>query len=224
MNRNIKLLMLVGACAAVSVSSYALAANLERNDPAGAPVTRELPWDGSESLSIEVPASVRFVQTSGAGKVVVTGARRSVETFTSSGGVLSDGRWHTGKPLEIVVFAPRITHFLLKGGDKLVIEAFDQPELRIETLGRAEVKASGKAARMTLQLQGFGWADLGALDVAEADLSLTGSRHAIVSVSDRARVSGNGSVVLVRKPISLELDLGESGRVFTLGDAQAQLR
>jgi hypothetical protein len=28
----------------------------------------------------------------------------------------------------------------------------------------------------------------------------------------------------VRKPGSLELDLGESGRVFTLGDAQAQLR
>jgi putative autotransporter adhesin-like protein len=223
-NRTIKLLALVAACAAVSISSYALAETLERNDPAGAAVTRELPWDGSESLSVEVPATVRFVQSGGEAKVVVTGARRSVEAFSASGGVLRDGRLHTGKPLEIVVYAPRITRFLLKGSDKLVVEAFDQPELRIETVGRAEVRASGKTARMTLQLQGFGWADLGALEAAEADLSLTGSRHAIVSVSERARVTGNGSVVLVRKPKSLELDLGDSGRVFTLGDAQAQLR
>lgn len=224
MNRTIKLLAFAGTCAAVSLSSHALAENLERSDPAGAAVTRELPWDGSESLSVEVPASVKFVQVSGAGKVVVTGPRRSVDTFSASGGVLRDERWHTGKPLEIVVHAPKITRFLLKGSDKLVVEAYDQPDLRIETLGRADVKVSGKVDHMTLHLQGIGWADLGTLEAREADVTLTGSRRAIVSVSDRARVSGSGSVVLARKPKTLDLDLGESGRVFTLGDAQAQLR
>ena len=147
----------------VSWSSFAVAESLAASDPAGAAVTRELPWDGSESLIVDVPASVRFVQTSGPGKVVVTGPRRSVDGFSATGGVLSDDRWRTGEPLQIVVHAPKITHFSLKGSDRLVVEGFDQPELTIETVGRAEVKATGQAGRVTLQLQGFGWVDLSAL-------------------------------------------------------------
>jgi hypothetical protein len=217
MNKSTKLLTIAAVCAAVSWSSFAVAESLAASDPAGAAVTRELPWDGSESLTVEVPANVRFVQTSGPGKVVVTGPRRSVDGFSATGGVLRDDRWRTGAPLQIVVYAPKITYFSLKGSDKLVVEGFDQPELKIETVGRAEVKATGQAGHVTLQLQGFGWVDLSALAANEADVSLTGSRHALVGASDRVRVSGNGSVVLVTKPETLDLALGESGRVFTLG-------
>jgi hypothetical protein len=221
MNQAIKLLSIAGACAAVCVSSLAASSTLEERDLAGAPVTRELPWDGSEMLTIEMPANVRFVQTAGPGKVIVTGPRRSVESFSADGGVLSDSRWRTGKHLDVVVQAAKITQFSLKGTDKLVIESYDQPQLSIETTGRSEVKVSGQAGRVTLQLQGFGWADLSALSAVEADVTVTGARHALVSARDRVRVTGNGSVVLLVKPKDLELDLGESGRVFTLGDAVA---
>jgi hypothetical protein len=213
-----RLLALTVACGVISLSSFAFAETLEKNDPAGAAVTRELAWDGSESLTVEVPASVRFVQTEGPGKVIVTGPRRSVEHFTATGGVLSDQRWRTGKPLHIVVHAPRITRFSLKGTDKLVVERFDQPRLTIETVGSAEVRAAGRVGHLTLQLQGRGWADLSALTAAEADVSVTGSRHALLAATEKARISGNGSVVLVGKPKSLELKLAESGRVFTLGE------
>jgi hypothetical protein len=66
--------------------------------------------------------------------------------------------------------------------------------------------------------------DLSALSATEADVTLTGSRHALVAVSDRARIAGNGSVVLVTKPKTLDLALGESGRVFTLGDVPTASR
>jgi hypothetical protein len=221
MNQVIKLLSIAGACAAVGVSSLAASRSLEQRDAAGEAVTRELAWDGSESLTIEVPARVRFVQSAGPGKVVVTGPRRSVESFSASGGVLTDSRWRTGKPLEILVQAPRITRFSLKGTDKMVIEAFDQPELSIAATGRSEIRVSGQAGRIILQLQGSGWADLSGLSAAEAEVNLTGSRHAIVSARDRVRVIGNGSVVLTVKPKDVQLELGESGRVFTLGDAVA---
>jgi hypothetical protein len=224
MNKSTKLLTIAAVCAAVSWSSFAVAESLAASDPAGAAVTRELPWDGSESLTVEVPASVRFVQTSGPGKVVVTGPRRSVDGFSATGGVLRDDRWRTGEPLQIVVYAPKITYFSLKGSDKLTVEGFDQAELKIETVGRAEVKAAGKAGRVTLQLQGFGWVDLSALAATEADVTLTGSRHALVGANDRVRVSGNGSVVLVKRPKSLDLALGESGRVFTLDNPTASLQ
>jgi hypothetical protein len=218
MNDILKLLAVSAVCAMASLSAFAASDALVRRDPAGQAVTREIPWDGSESLSVGVPASVRFVQSTGPGKVIVTGPRRSVESFTADGGYLDDARWHTGKALDIVVHAPKITRFSLKGSDKLVVEGFDQPELVIETVGRAEVKASGRVGHLTLRLQGIGWVDLGQLAAQEAEMTLTGSRHALVAASDKARISGNGSVVLVAKPKSLELDLGESGRVMTLGE------
>lgn len=221
MNKGIKLLLAGAACAAVSLTTFAAAKSLAESDPASAPVVRELPWPGGESLTVQVPANVRFVQTNGQGKVVVTGPSRSVKDFAIDGGVLSDKRWHTGKPVDVVVYAPKITHFSLKGGDQLILEGFDQPDLTIEATGRAEVKASGRAGRVTLRLQGFGWADLSALSAAEADINVSGGRHAIVAARDRARVSGNGSVVFVGKPAELQLSLGDSGRVFTLGDALA---
>ena len=217
MNRIPKLLATGGLCAAAALSSLAASEALANSDPAGSAVTRELPWDGSESLVFEVPANVRYVQSAGPGKVTVTGPRRSVEGFTADGGVLNDGRWHTGKPLDVVVHAPRITRFSLKGSDTLVLEGFDQPELTIETVGRAEVHGSGRAGRVRLQLQGSGWVDLSSLAASEADVTLSGSRHALLSASEKASISGNGSVVLVSKPRALELNLGDSGRVFTLG-------
>jgi Putative auto-transporter adhesin, head GIN domain len=219
MNTHTRLLTIAAICAALSLSSFAAADSLAARDPAGEAVTRELAWDGSETLTVGVPAHVRYVQTDGPGKVRVTGPRRSVDEFSVAGGVLSDKRWRTGKPIEVVVYAPRITRFSLKGNDRLVVEGFDQPELWIETVGRAEAKVSGNAGRVTLQLQGFGWVDLSELTAREADVTLTGSRHALVGASERVRVSGNGSVVLVKKPKSLDLALGESGRVFTLGEA-----
>jgi hypothetical protein len=218
MNRLSRLVLLSGVCAAISYSTYSGSDALAARDPDSAAVTRELPWDGSESLTVEVPANVRFVQGSGPGKVVITGPKRSVEGFTASGGVLSDSRWHTGKPIEVVVHAPRITHFSLKGSDRLVLEGYDQPHLLVETAGRAEVRAAGRVGHLELQLQGFGWVDMSALKASEADVTLTGSRHALLAASDRARISGNGSVVLVARPKVLDLDLGESGRVFTLGE------
>ena len=218
MNNPLRMLALSGLCAAISFSAFAASEALALRDPASQAVTREIPWDGSESLSVGVPASVRFVQTAGPGKITVTGPRRSVENFSAHGGYLNDSRWRTGQSLDIVVQAPKITRFSLKGSDKLVVEAFDQPELLIETVGRAEVKASGRTGRVTLQLQGMGWADLSALAAEEADVTVTGSRHALVAVSEKARISGNGSVVLVSKPKILDLDLGESGRVFALSE------
>ena len=218
MNSLSRLLALSGVCAAISFSTYSASETLAAHDPDGAAVTRELPWDGSESLTVEVPAHVRFVQSNGPGKVLVTGPKRSVEGFTARGGVLSDSRWHTGNAVEVVVHAPRITHFSLKGSDSLVVEGFDQPHLVIETAGRAEVRATGQVGHLKMQLQGFGWVDMSRLKATEADVSVTGSRHALVAVSDRARISGSGSVVLVTRPKSLDLDLGDSGRVFTMGE------
>lgn len=191
-----------------STSLAALAAS------GGDSITREIPWDGSESLVLDAPANVRFIQASGPGSVLVTGPRRSVETFTATGGVLRDHTLRTGTVLEVVVTAPKIIRFSAKGSDRLTIENFDQEELRIETTGRAEVKATGRAGQVRLDLQGAGWVDLGQVKAEGAEVALTGRRNAIVAPTAWARLSGNGSVVLLTQPAELTTKFGDSGRVI----------
>jgi hypothetical protein len=177
-------------------------------------ITREIPWDGSESMVLDVPANVRFVQAPGRGSVVVTGPRRSVATFSATGGVLRDRTLRTGASLEVVITAPKVTHFSAKGGDRLTIENFDQQELHIETTGRAEIKAGGIAGKVRLDLQGAGWADLGQVKADGVEVNLTGRRNAIIAPSAWARLSGNGGVVLLTQPAELTTNFGDSGRVI----------
>lgn len=177
-------------------------------------ITRELPWDGSEALVLNVPAAVRFIQAPGPGSVVVTGPRRSVETFKVTGGVLQDRMLRTGTRLTIVVTAPRVTRFSAQGGGTLTIEGFDQDELHIATTGRADIKATGRAGTITLNLRGFGWADLSQLEAQGAEIELTGARKAIIAPTAWASLSGNGTVVLLTKPAMLTRQGRTNGRVI----------
>ncbi|HEY6125772.1 MAG TPA: DUF2807 domain-containing protein [Steroidobacteraceae bacterium] len=214
MNRTNKLLLLAIGGLAVSASALTVAGALEEKDLAKPAITREIAWDGSESLVVDAPAEVRFVQSAGPGKVLITGASRSVETFRIDGGVLRDERWHTGKPLRIEVHAPKVTRFVVKGGDKLTIESFDQPELHIEATGRADVTAAGRATTLKLILQGSGWADLSGLATDGAEVTVSGSRQALIAPLSWATLSGNGTVVLLTNPPRVDTNFGESGRVI----------
>lgn len=214
MNRTNRLLLVAISASAVSASAMTVAGAMEEKDQRKPAVTREIAWDGSESLVVDLPADVRFVQSAGPGKVVITGAPRTVETFRADGGVLRDERWHTGKSLQIVVYAPKITRFAVKGGDHLTIEGFDNPELHIEATGRAEITAAGRATRLKLQLQGSGWADLSGLATDGAEVSVSGARHALIAPASWATLSGNGTVVLLTNPPKLETNFGDSGRVI----------
>jgi len=214
MTRTNKLLLVAISASAVSASAMAMAGALEEKDQHKPTVTREIAWDGSESLVVDLPAAVRFVQSAGPGKVVVTGAARSVETFRADGGVLRDERWHTGKSLQVVVHAPKITRFAVNGGDQLIIESFDQPELHIEARGRAEITAAGRATTLKLDLQGSGWADLSGVATDGAEVSVSGARHALIAPMSWATLSGNGTVVLLTNPAKVNTNFGDSGRVI----------
>ena len=52
-------------------------------------IRRELAWDGSHVLVIDVPADVRFVQRTGPGALEAIGPRRSIETLTVRRGHIS---------------------------------------------------------------------------------------------------------------------------------------
>jgi hypothetical protein len=208
------LLLVAGVGAGLSAGSWRVAGLLSERDPRSRAITREIPWDGSEALVVGAPADVRFIQAPGPGKVVVTGRPRSVDTFRVAGGVLDDRTLRTGERLQIVVTAPKVTRFSLKGTDTLGIEGFDQDELRIEATGRAKVKAAGRTRTVHLALQGSGAADLSQVEAAGAEVALSASRLAVVAPRSWAKASGRGVVVLVSRPDAVESDMAGDGQVI----------
>jgi len=206
MNRLSRLVALFGICAAISFSTYSASEGLAARDPAAAAVTRELPWDGSESLTLEVPARVRFVQTEGPANVVVTGPRRSVEGFSARSGVLSDDRWHTGDAVEVVVHAPRITHFSLKGSDRLVVEGQVGANLNSRSIEIAEWGVFKGTAQV---------------DTAE----VSGRFEGDITVKQRLTVHATGRLIGTIRYCEIEIERGAilSGTIKVLGDETIEM-
>ncbi len=193
--------------------------NHHKDDPEWASVTRELAWDGGTALILDVPAEVTFTQGGeGPGKLTVTGPKRSLDTLTLSAGRLSDRVSHTGARLKVVMTAPKVTRFELKGVDRLNIEAYDQDSLEISTTGMAKVTGQGKTKALTLNMTGAGEADLGGLDAETVEVDISGAAEATVAPRTSARldISGSGEVDLKTRPVKLEKNISGSGEVHEL--------
>jgi len=209
------LLLTVAISATVSTAALSAAERLVEQTGRRNFITREISWDGGESLILGAPASLQYIQTSEApGKVVITGPARSVNTFKVERGVLDDEVFRTSDQVSVVVYAPSIKRFSAKGGDTIDIRDFDQDELDIHVSGRADIKASGRAGTVELQMEGVGWADLSQLEARGAQIDVSGARNAIVSATEWAKLSGNGKVILVKRPQQLSSELWGAGRVF----------
>ena len=132
---------------------------------------RTLAWTGGDSLQIDLPADVRFIQAPGPGSVEVTGAVSAVDRVILKGDSLRfdhDGprRWWRHK-LHVVIRAPDVSHFDLSGASTLKIEDYRQDKLNLEVSGAAEVTAlaivRAVRAAQTVSYLGTHWPSASAL-------------------------------------------------------------
>jgi len=205
----------------------------ERENGARQPdVTKTLAWTGGSSLVLDLSADVTYVQGEQAG-VVITGPRDIVERVRLDGSHLSmaDGDnhervtigWDSNGPtgsadselLHIVVTAPSVTDFDLRGSQDLEIRDYDQEVLTIEISGSGEVTANGKARALTLDINGSGEAQLASLDTTDAKVEVAGSGEARIAPTGKADVSisGSGDIILARRPATLNQSISGSGDV-----------
>ena len=178
-------------------------------------VTREIPWDGSTSLSLGVSSVVRYVQAPGAGKIVARGPDRSVSTLVVDQGHIHDQLVHTGATLELVVTAPSISRFELTGDSRLTIEGYDQRSLFVSTEGKATIDASGRVEHVEVAMKGSGTVNLARLTTAVASANIGGMSTLVVAPSTEAslNVRNYASVVLMSRPKELKTSLIDSGRI-----------
>jgi hypothetical protein len=179
-------------------------------------VERELPWDGASRLVVDMPATIRYVQAPGPGRLIARGPHRSVSTLTIDGGYVHDQLLHTGAVIDITLTAPDVASFSVNGASRLTIEQFDQETLDIVTEGGGRVDASGRVRAVSVRAQGSSAVNLARLDVASLFGSIGGTGALIAAPRDSADldVRNFASVVLLTQPTQLTPRLSESGRVI----------
>jgi hypothetical protein len=217
MNSTRKLMSVALGAAVVSAGCFSGAYKVATANDSGSKeiISREIPWDDSTSLTLGIRSVVRYVQAPGAGKVIARGPHRSVSTLVISDGNIRDQLLHTGATLDIVVFAPAISHFHLDGKSRLSIEGYDQKSLFVSTQGKAQVEAAGRVNDVTVEMQGSGTVNLANLSTDSASASIGGMSTLVLAPVQRAHldVRNFASAVLLSRPNELTKSLLDSGRI-----------
>jgi Putative auto-transporter adhesin, head GIN domain len=180
-----------------------------------AAITREIPWDGSRVLVVDLPANVRYVQGQ-PGMLRARGAHRTVSTLSIDGGRVHDKLLHTGDAVDIEITAPDIAHFELNGRSRLVIEGYNQDQLSLRTQGAATVEAAGRASGASVFMQGRSDINLSGLSLQTIDGSVGGTGVLVVAPTrgGTLEVRNLASAVLLTRPLELKTTLLDEGRVI----------
>lgn len=189
-----------------------------RDRDSGPQTTRDLAWNGSDTLSIEVPADVRYTQAPGPGKITITGPEREVADIEVEDGHIHDvrhGHHHRWGDLTVVVSAPSVSRFTLASDGTLSIDGYKQEKLNLDIAGSAKVTAKGEAKGVELSIAGAGVADLSDLRVSDADVTVDGSGETTLGPTGAANIdiSGSGDVTLLNHPSKLETNVSGSGSI-----------
>ena len=182
----------------------------------GPQTTRDVAWSGSDTLSIDVPADVRYTQAAGPGKITISGPEREVADVEIEDGHIrfSRHRRHWGD-LTIVITAPAVSHFAIDTDGTLAIEDYKQDKLSLDISGSANVTAKGEAKGLELAIAGSGSTDLTDLKVADADVTVDGSGETTLGPTGVANIdiAGSGDVTLLNHPSKLETNVAGSGSI-----------
>jgi hypothetical protein len=179
-------------------------------------ITREIAWDGSETLVAALPSTTRYIQAPGPGKIVARGPHRSVSTLAVTNGRIHDKLFHTGAMIELTVTAPNVKAFHAEGASKLTIENFDQDSLQLSTTGEAQITAAGRAREISVSLQGSAVANLARVSAESLSGQIGGWTTAIGAPTQTAdlHIGGSGAVILLTRPPQLDIDITEDGRLI----------
>ncbi len=205
---------------------------LGRGGPAASLVDRTFAWTGTDTLSIDLPVDVTYVQGDEA-KVVISGPQAYVDHMRVEGGklTLDDGEIaeratmtigadglqvrSDAERVKVTVVAPAVTKFEVEGSGELHIHRFDQPSFSVSIDGSGRVEAQGKTQTIAMENSGSGYAELGDLKGRDATIDVSGSGGGAVFATGKVKIdiSGSGDVELRTAPKSVDSDVSGSGEV-----------
>lgn len=207
-----------------------------RFDAGGGTVTpnidRTFPWTGKDTLQIDVPVDVVFVQGPEA-KIVASGPKSYLDRLRVDGGriALADGDDRDeasvtinafgvqvrseSERVKITIIAPDVTKFDVRGSGDLDIRRYDHPTFSVDVSGSGDVEAAGRVDLATVDNSGSGHVDLSDLKAKEAVVDVSGSGGGAVFATTRAKIaiSGSGDVELRTEPKTVSSEITGSGEI-----------
>ena len=180
----------------------------------GPRTTRTLPFDGSRILSIDGPVNLRFTRGAKA-EMMIEGPQNVVDRLSWKDGKLSlgGGNWSGG--LDVVITAPMLAGLELSGASDVDLSDLDQPEFTLDASGAADVSASGKVRKVTVNTSGAGDIDFEKLAAEDAAVQIAGVGDIDIAATGAVSVSisGAGDVTLHRRPKVLTSSIGGMGSI-----------
>jgi hypothetical protein len=191
----------------------------------GEMVSREYPWDGSDSVVVDIPGVVQYAPAP-AWKVTATGRQSALEHLRiDAGRIYFDGsRAAPGaSSVEVRIEGPSLTTFALNGSGDVVLDDINQQQLEIEIRGSGSVRGAGSVGNLDLAIVGSGDADLADVITGDADVGIVGSGDADIAPTGdtKVRIVGSGDARLRTRPRSLSANMVGSGRVTQLEAGEA---
>jgi hypothetical protein len=175
-----------------------------------------LAWDGSETVTVAVPAKIRWSRGHGT-DVVLKGDKDDLERIRLYKGTLQvcGDMDDIDDEIEIVLPGRTVREVTIAGAGELTMDGVDQPSLDLTIAGAGKMEASGTSDDLKLTIAGAGDARLGKLATKRLDLTITGAGSAEASPADDADVTivGAGDVDLLTRPARHDFDVFGAGDI-----------
>jgi hypothetical protein len=186
--------------------------------PADAPDSREVAWNGADTVAIALPADIQYSPNNTDQMVKVSGAPALLPHIVVDKGEIKldcrPGRLRTGR-IAIVLPGRSFRSFSLAGFTSLTLRDIDQAELHFNMAGSSKVTAAGKVESLHINGAGSSEARLGALSVQDAHLNLVGSSIVEAAVTDSLVLNSVGAATLTLRgePKSIESHVVGASRI-----------
>jgi hypothetical protein len=164
----------------------------------GEPRTVDLAWQGSDAITINIPAQV-YYQPGPKAEANVTGDSELASHVRMRGGTLG---WDTpldcisGGDLVVHLTGPAVTAWTLNGSGTLELSDIKQDAMRIVTRGSGTVIGNGEANQASVDVAGSGNVDFSKLVTRKADARIKGSADVALAPRDEVDIEIYGSAVV----------------------------
>jgi hypothetical protein len=179
--------------------------------------SRSLSWDGSDTVTIDIPANIHYSPGNGQALAVQGDPMILSHLRVKDGHIDLDchmRKWH-GRRVDITLPGRPFREYFIAGLADMDLHDIDQEDLKISIAGKTAVTASGKVGELKLDIAGKGDAHLKDLTVQTLDIDIAGRGDIEASPVEDADISiaGSGDVALYTEPKHISTSIMGSGHI-----------
>lgn len=182
----------------------------------GPRVTKSLPFEGIETLTIAAPVSLKFTRGA-ASSMVVSGPQKLMDMLRWENGRLSLNGHSImlGGGLDVTITAPQVPNLVLMGAGDVDLADLEQSSLSIESAGALDLNGKGKVETLVIDAKGASDLDLSEVEARVATVRIAGAGDVDINASSKvdATIAGAGDITLHRKPEVLTTSIHGAGSI-----------